>query len=178
MTEATATYTTATYTTDIHASDIRYTPNIIAIDPGLSGAIAILYRGDVGARPLPIAGKTLDLVELATIIQQARPTLAIVEKVHAMPGQGVTSMFTFGTGYGAIQGILATLRIPYELVTPQAWKKAVLAGTAKDKDAAIAYCRRAFPTIPLVLPRCRKAHDGIADALCLLEYGRRLRASH
>jgi crossover junction endodeoxyribonuclease RuvC len=151
----------------------RHSPNLIALDPGLTGAIAILYRGEVGARPLPLAGKTLDLAELATIITQAKPRLAVIEKVHAMPGQGVTSMFTFGTGYGAIQGILAALRIPYELVTPQAWKKVVLAGTDKSKDAAIAYCRRAFPEVALVLPRCRKPHEGMADALCLLEYARR-----
>jgi crossover junction endodeoxyribonuclease RuvC len=148
-------------------------PNLIAIDPGLSGGIAIRYQGKLTAQLLPLAGKTLDLAELANIIRQARPTLAIVEKVHAMPGQGVTSMFTFGMGYGAIQGILATLKIPYELVTPQRWKGVVLAGTTKDKNAAIAYCRRAFPNVSLVPPRCRKPHDGIADALCLLEYGRR-----
>ena len=56
-----------------------------------------------------------------------------------------------------------------------AWKKTVLAGTAKDKDAAIEYCRRAFPQVSLLPgPRCRKPHDGMADALCLLEYGRRV----
>lgn len=148
-------------------------PTIVAIDPGLSGAIAILHQGKVTAQPMPLAGKTLDLVELATIIKQVSPSLAIIEKVHAMPGQGVTSMFTFGMGYGAIQGIVAALGIRLELISPQAWKKVVLAGTAKDKDAAIAYCRRAFPSVPLVLPRCRKPHDGIADALCILEYGRR-----
>jgi hypothetical protein len=80
-----------------------------------------------------------------------------------MPGQGVASSFTFGTGYRQIQGLLAGRGIPFELVTPQAWKKLVLAGTTKDKDAAIAYCRRAFPDVALVLPRCRVSHDGIAD---------------
>jgi crossover junction endodeoxyribonuclease RuvC len=147
---------------------------LVAIDPGLSGAIAIRVGSAVTAQPLPLAGKLLDLAALSDIIRQAQPTLAIVEKVHAMPGQGVTSMFTFGMGYGAIQGILATLKTPYELVTPQRWKGAILAGTTKDKNAAIAYCRRAYPDVPLVPPRCRKPHDGIADALCLLEYGKRL----
>jgi hypothetical protein len=41
------------------------------------------------------------------------------------------------------------------------------------KDAAIAYCRRAFPDVPLVMPRCRNPHDGIADSLCILQYGLR-----
>jgi crossover junction endodeoxyribonuclease RuvC len=146
---------------------------LVAIDPGLSGAIAIRVGSTVTVQPLPLAGKLLDLAELANIIRQAQPTLAIVEKVHAMPGQGVVSMFTFGHGYGAIQGILSTLGVPYELVTPQAWKGVILAGTTKDKNASIAYCRRAFPSVSLVPSRCRKPHDGMADALCLLEFGRR-----
>ncbi len=67
-----------------------------------------------------------------------------------MPGQGVSSTFKFGQGYGSILGIAAALSIPTELVTPQAWKKVVLAGTAKDKDAAVGYCRRAFPNVSLL----------------------------
>lgn len=54
---------------------------IIAIDPGMSGAIAILNR-QFSAQPLPIAGKELDLGELSRLIQNAHPLLAVVEKVH------------------------------------------------------------------------------------------------
>jgi crossover junction endodeoxyribonuclease RuvC len=150
--------------------------NIIAIDPGLKGAISYYcgHTAEVLARPLPLAGKTLDLSTLIKDIQRFDnhdKTIAVIEKVSSMPGQGVASTFTFGCGYGQLQGLLAGLGIPYELVTPQSWKKAILAGTTKDKDAAIAYCRRAFPDVPLIMPRCRKEHDGIADALCLLQYG-------
>ena len=148
--------------------------NICAVDPGLSGGLAILHGGEVTAKPLPIAGKDLDLATLAEWLKVSDPGLLVIEKVHSMPGQGVASMFKFGQGYGAILGIASALSIPVELVTPQAWKKVVLAGTAKDKDAAIDYCRRAFPQVSLLPgPRCRKPHDGMADALCLLEYGRR-----
>jgi crossover junction endodeoxyribonuclease RuvC len=147
--------------------------NIIAFDPGLKGAIAIHHNGITTAQPMPIAGKAIDLATLADIIRTSSPALAVIEKVGAMPGQGVVSTFTFGCGYGQIQGILAGLAIPMELVTPQAWKKVILAGTAKGKSDAIAYCRRAFPDVPLVMPRCRIPHDGISDALCLLQYGLR-----
>ncbi len=149
--------------------------NLAAIDPGLSGGLAILKDGEVTARPMPLGGKDLDLVLISQWLKDSSPGLVIVEKVHSMPGQGVASMFKFGQGYGAILGIAAALTIPTELVTPQAWKKVVLAGSAKDKDAAIDYCRRAFPQVSLLpVPRCRKPHDGLADALCLLEYGRRV----
>lgn len=147
--------------------------NLIALDPGLSGAIAIFKNNTITAYPFPIAGKTLDLAALTHIIRDAAPELAVIEKVHSMPGQGVSSTFKFGQGYGALLGITAALGIPTELVTPQRWKGTVLAGTAKDKDAAIAYCRRAFPDVPLIMKGCRKPHDGVADALCLLQFGLR-----
>lgn len=148
--------------------------NLIAVDPGLKGGIASLTNGSITAQPMPLAGGGLDLGAIAGIIREASPAWIIVEKVGAMPGQGVASMFTFGMGYGSILGIAAALGVPVELVAPQRWKSTVLHGTAKDKASAIAFCRRVFPSVPLVLPRCRNAHDGLADSLCLLEYGRRV----
>jgi crossover junction endodeoxyribonuclease RuvC len=147
--------------------------NLIAFDPGQKGGIAVHNQGITTAYPMPLAGKVLDLASIAELVQSYSIDLAVIEKVGSMPGQGVASTFTFGTGYGQIQGLLAGLGIPFELVTPQAWKKLILAGTTKDKDAAIAYCRRAFPDVPLVMPRCRISHDGIADSLCILQYGLR-----
>jgi crossover junction endodeoxyribonuclease RuvC len=147
--------------------------NLIALDPGLSGAIAIFTNNTITAQPLPIASKALDLSALTTIIRDASPSLAVIEKVASMPGQGVASTFKFGQGYGALLGITAALGIPTELVTPQRWKGSVLAGSKKDKDAAIAYCRRAFPDVQLIMPRCRTPHDGVAEALCILQFGLR-----
>jgi crossover junction endodeoxyribonuclease RuvC len=147
--------------------------NIIAIDPGQKGGIAIHWSGVTIAKPMPLAGKTIDLPEIADIIRSSPPDIAVLEKVSSMPKQGVASTFTFGMNYGQLQGLLTGMGIPFELVTPQAWKKLLLAGTPKDKDAAIAYCRRVFPDVPLVLPRCRTPHDGIADALCLMQYALR-----
>jgi phage tail protein X len=147
---------------------------LIAIDPGLHGAIAILHPdGSTTAHPMPLAGKELDLVTLAEQVETANPAWIVIEKVGSMPGQGVASTFKFGCGYGSLLGIAAALRVPVELVTPQRWKARVLHGTAKDKASAIAFCRRAYPGVNLVPPRCRTPHDGIADAVCLLEYGRR-----
>jgi len=145
----------------------------LGLDPGLSGAYALIDDHDILAEPFPLAGKQLDLAELYREWRTLDPEIAIIESVHAMPGQGVTSMFSFGRGLGQIEGVLAALEIRLEYVTPQAWKKLVLAGTAKDKTAAVEYATRAFPAVRLVRPGCRKPHDGCADALCLAEYGRR-----
>jgi crossover junction endodeoxyribonuclease RuvC len=148
---------------------------IIAIDPGLGGGVAFTdtITRLTWAIPTPVLGKQIDLADLAAQISHCKPHLIALEKVHSMPGQGVASIFTFGKGYGALLGIAAALRIPCEEITPQKWKGVVLSGTAKDKDAAIAYCRRVFPDIPLVMPKCKVAHTGVADALCLMEYARR-----
>lgn len=149
---------------------------ILAVDPGLHGGVAVIRDRDVWvARAMPLAGKTIDAAAFAKIALAENPDLAVVEQVAARPGQGVVSMFTFGTGYGMILGALAAVGIRTELVRPQAWKKLVLAGTTKDKNAAIAYCRRAFPhTSLLATPKSRVPSDGIADALCIAEYGRRV----
>lgn len=148
--------------------------NIIAFDPGKSGGIAFVKNGVIHAQPMPIAGKELDLSTIVDIILFVQPEVGYIEKVHSMPGQGVSSTFTFGVGYGQLQGLLMGRKIPFELVAPQAWKKTVLSGTTKDKSAAITYCRRVFPDVPLVMPRCRTPHDGIADALCILQHGIRV----
>lgn len=147
---------------------------IAGIDPGKSGGIATIDEsGLISVTAMPIAGKMYDGPRINEFIR--RVDLVVIEKVSARPGQGVTGMFNFGMGYGMLQGICLGAGIPYELVRPQEWKNLVLKGTPKDKDAAIAYCRHRFPSVSLLpTPKCTKPSDGIADALCLMEYGRRM----
>lgn len=149
---------------------------VMGIDPGKSGGLAVIeiIGGSIRARgiPMPLAGKLIDGQEIASFVAAAKPQMVVVEAVHSMPKQGVSSSFTFGMGFGIIQGVLLGSRTPYRLVTPQAWKKAILSGTQKDKDAAVAWVRRAYPMVDLTPGRTRKPHDGIADAVCLAEQGR------
>lgn len=162
------------------------TPNMLAIDPGKSGGIAWFKNSIAHAQPMPLAGKELDGGQIAAIVQDIGPVLVILEKQAYVPlinkaakgkaregRQSGVSTFTTGMNYGVLQGILMGLQVPFEIVTPQKWKGQVLAGTGKDKDAAIAYCRRVFPQVNLIPGRCRTPQDGLADALCILEYGRR-----
>lgn len=154
----------------------------LGVDPGLSGALA--WTGDDGswAVPMPLntGGKrrSIDVAALRVFIEDYPPDLAVVEEVSPAPVrgrvQGGLSMFSFGRGLGQIEGVLTALGVPYVLARPQTWKAAVLPGTAKDKAAAVAFCRRRFPGVGLTPGRCRKPHDGIADALCLADYARRL----
>jgi crossover junction endodeoxyribonuclease RuvC len=151
----------------------------IGIDPGKSGGIAVVHVHDcetyIEAIATPLAGKTLDIARIYEFLYNHTEELnaiAVVEKVHAMPGQGVSSMFSFGYTVGVIHGVITSLGVPLYLIAPQTWKKSILADTKKDKDAAIEFCRRVYPSVELLAtPRSKKPHSGIADALCLAHYG-------
>ena len=107
---------------------------IIGIDPGLSGAIAILEEHkvlNIFDMPVMSEGKKnkrqLNSAQLVNIIKENtinnENTSVIVEQVNAMPGQGVTSMFNFGQSFGVIKGICAAMQPPMHLVRPAKWKK-------------------------------------------------------
>lgn len=129
---------------------------------------------------MPLMGKEIDWETAAKYIAglchrdgsgNIMPYRAFVERGHAMSKVGAHQSFRYGEAYGGILGLLGGLGIPIQLVSPSAWKKVILAGTAKDKAAAIAYCRRRWPSVSLIPEGCRVAHDGMADALCIAAYG-------
>lgn len=98
----------------------------------------------------------------------------VIERVHAMPKQGVSSSFNFGVNYGMIMGLLEALSIPYETVLPQKWKREF--GVTADKNTSIAVAKRMFPEVDLRrTDRCKVDHDGKAEALLMAEYARRKR---
>lgn len=95
--------------------------------------------------------------------------LVVLENVHAMPKQGVTSTFSTGMGMGMWLGILAALNLPFELVEPVVWKRRYgLLGT--DKAAARPKAAQLFPSLASSLTRAKD--HGRADALLLAAYGR------
>jgi crossover junction endodeoxyribonuclease RuvC len=148
----------------------------LGIDPGKSGAYAIVCDSGVKVWKFPLAGDALDLGDIAAKfidLCKSDDVRAYIEKVGAMPGQGVTSMFSFGFNTGAIHGILAAYRVPTFLVTPQAWKKVILAGTPKDKNSAVEYIRRAYPAVSLLpTEKSRKLDNNMAEALCIALYAK------
>ena len=119
---------------------------IIGIDPGLSGAIAILENNkvlNIFEMPVMSEGKKnkrqLNSAQLVTLlkdnISENEEVSVVVEQVNAMPGQGVTSMFNFGQTFGAIKGVCAALRLPIFFVRPSKWKKHFeLINSSKDSS--------------------------------------------
>lgn len=139
----------------------------IGIDPGKDGAMAVIEDGEITAVPFGVDEYRAVLGDLPGDICRC-----CLERVGAMPGQGVTSMFKFGENFGFIQGLLTAYNIPYELVTPQKWKKEFQ--ITGDKNSSIAVCKRLFPGVDLrKTERCRTDHDGMAEALLMAEYARR-----
>ena len=102
-----------------------------------------------------------------------KDVLAVLENVHSMPKQGVASSFCFGEGKGVWEGILAAFEIPTELVSPQRWKKEIMADQGKEKSAARFKAMALFPSLADQLKLVK--HDGRAEALLMAVYGQRLR---
>ena len=119
---------------------------IIGIDPGLSGAIAVLEDKKVlGIYEMPVMAegkknkRQLNSAQLVNIIKsniiKSDEIAVVVEQVNAMPGQGVTSMFNFGQTFGAIKGVCAALELPIFFVRPSKWKKYFdLINSSKDSS--------------------------------------------
>lgn len=151
---------------------------ILGIDPGISGALAVLEGEKVHVvTSLPTrrntAGKTeLDAHALYMMVGTLRPDLAVLEQVHAQPGNGASASFSFGRSLGKIKAVLEIIHCAYIEPTPQAWKKVVLAGTDKSKEAAIGWAQSRFPGVNLFVKLGdRKPSHDMAEALCIAYYG-------
>ena len=155
----------------------------IGIDPGLKGGIAIINGGLVIVHDTPTTlvksgkkNKNMYIESSMAEILRSYSDLdvfVVIEKIHSMPKQGVAAMFSMGEGYGLWRGIVAALKMPYELVTPQAWKKEMMKGMGKEKSASCYRAQQLFPSVELFGSK-GGAKDGRGDALLIAEYGRRI----
>jgi crossover junction endodeoxyribonuclease RuvC len=145
----------------------------IGIDPGKTGAAAIITTRHTGEEYIDIIDY-LEPVLLAQEIKEWAETykvvLAVVEKVHSMPKQGVTSSFNFGMNFGIWQGILSALQIPYSFVPPQAWQKGLFSKTDGDnKKRGLSVVRRLYPRSEFF--KLEKHHNR-ADAMLIARYAK------
>jgi crossover junction endodeoxyribonuclease RuvC len=145
---------------------------LMSIDPGLSGAIAVFIDDvlidivDTPTHELTRNNKTkrqISASALAGIFTQHRPDHVVVEKVTAMPGNGATSMFSFGRSFGVIEGIVGAFEIPATYVMPAVWTKAI--GRGLGKDASRARACELYPAHQQKFARVKD--DGRADAVLI-----------
>lgn len=137
---------------------------IIGIDPGQNGGIVLLENGEPPhCHKMP--GTDADVRDLIAEMSCGRIVSVWLEKVGPMPKQGVSSVFTFGRGFGFLAGVVAGMQLPMELVTPQRWQKSMNCMTGGDKNVSKAAAQRLWPGI--------KWTHATADAALIAEYGRR-----
>jgi crossover junction endodeoxyribonuclease RuvC len=101
---------------------------IIGIDPGMTGALALLDDDLelVDAYDMPVADGKITAVFIAVWLEQICVThgtapQVVIENVHAMPGQGVSTTFKFGKAAGIVEGV--SCAHPQAFISPQQWKK-------------------------------------------------------
>lgn len=157
----------------------------MGLDNGIAGAIASYNSetSEIKVYPMPIitikkAKGNKNEYNLRAIINIIKAfghiDMAIIERAHAFPGQGVVSMFNIGRGFGMLEGILAALDIPYMIVHSKTWQKKMFEGMphADTKQASIVTAQRLFPGIKLFASdKATKLHNGMSDAALMAYYG-------
>ena len=153
---------------------------IIGIDPGISGAICFFENGeikDVIDMPSMAEGKKnkkqingsqlFNELEIRVKDFQKKNIAVVVERVSAMPGQGVTSMFNFGQSYGVIKGICAAMQLPIYFISPSKWKKYFnLIKTSKDASRA-----KVIEIFPYISSKLQKKKDSNkAEAILIASF--------
>ena len=151
---------------------------IIGIDPGLSGAIAVMHdKKVINMYDMPVMAegkknkRQLNSSQLVNIIKENinenEETIVVVEQVNAMPGQGVTSMFNFGQTFGAIKGVCAALKLPIFFVRPSKWKKHFeLINSSKDSSRTKVI--EMYPTLSAQLTKKRDVNK--SDAVLIAKF--------
>lgn len=144
----------------------------LGIDPGFSGAWGMIdhngkYQscGDMLNNGKHILSRYVH-AEISQAIDR-QDIQGVIESVHSMPGQGVSSSFKFGMAFGMAIAIMERINCPWMLVTPQKWKKEL--GLTSDKDLSLNMARELWPDAPLT----RKMDNGRAEALLMAEWLRR-----
>lgn len=138
---------------------------IIGIDPGKSGAATVLSRNRIILDVMDFSKMTFKDISDG-LLAWSTNSFAYIEKVHSMPRQGVSSTFKFGKYTGFLLGVLTTLEIPYEEITPQTWQKYLHCLSKGDKNVTKSKAQQLFPDL--------KWTHNTADSVLIAEYGRRI----
>jgi crossover junction endodeoxyribonuclease RuvC len=148
----------------------------MGIDPGFSGAIAVLDKdlALIHSQDMPIVtvGKKRELDEAALfkVCYRYSPTyehlVVGIEKSQTMPGQGIASSGRYMASYGFLRGLCVGMGLSYVLIRPPTWKKVMLMDMPKEKGSSIVKVNQLYPDLQLT----RKKDHGIADAILIARY--------
>jgi len=157
---------------------------VVGIDPGLSGAVALLQEDCfVGVWDIPLlidddGRKAPCALATSRLLSEIKPDLVVIERVNAMPSapgkdgkrrtMGAQSMFNFGRGFGLVEAAPSILQLRIEYTHPTSWKRRCGLINA-HKDSARLKARQLWPQAQHDL-RLKK-HHGRAEALLIARYG-------
>lgn len=136
----------------------------LGVDPGVSGSSFLILQ-DEHPRFVYHSETEKDISDWYAAMADQYQIVAMLEKVQAMPKQGVSSTFKFGQSFGFLRGLLTAHQIPFELVSPQRWQKQLQCQTGGDKNITKALAQRLLPSF--------KFTHKTADAFLLAQYARR-----
>jgi crossover junction endodeoxyribonuclease RuvC len=106
----------------------------------------------------------VDVTAAAKWIAEHAPSGCFVERAQAFPGQGASSGFLYGRSAGAIEAVVALLKIPLQFAEPSVWKRKLKLG--RDKEASRQRALNLFPRQHELLSK--KKHHGRAEAALLV----------
>ncbi len=142
---------------------------VVGIDPGLSGAIALLEGENVEGWDMPVSDKRISPALLATILRDVKPDLVVIENVASRPGQGVASSFKFGDCAGVCRAVPAVLGYSVRFVTPASWKRHH--GLSADKEESRRRALELWPGNAGLFKR--KKDEARAEAALIAAFGRK-----
>ena len=141
----------------------------VGIDPGKTGAVAVLPKNPKGAALLlPMSKTPKDLWEMFGLVKgiTGGDQLVMLERVHSMPRDGVKSAFTFGKWVAYVEmALVGHGLLPLDTVTPQTWMSDLGCMTKGDKSVTQSKAQLLFPDMKVT-----KIH---ADALLIAYYARK-----
>lgn len=146
----------------------------IGIDPGKSGAVAIMHGEKVTIEDMPLdEDGHIDTEVLCDVIGMhvvPDKSFCVLERAWARPLEGVKSAFALGETYGLTKAVLDILKIETLCISPSVWKK--FFDITSDKEVSRSLAQQLFPTQHHMLAR-KKDHNR-AEALLLCEYAQRV----
>lgn len=116
----------------------------------------------------------VDASAVSDLLKFVNPSLVIIERVSARPGEGAANSFYFGYGFGLFIGVCQCLEIPIQYATPMDWKKHFEL-IKKPKSDSCLIARKRFPEFQFYSKyKNRKgghnALDGRGDAALIALY--------
>lgn len=159
------------------------------IDNGINGGIVITdFYGEIIAKIATPALQTpqtaskksrrdYDIEGIKDFFKAYRANLEVVFlETPQYISLGIHAISSTWKGYGIYCGMLTALGIEYESVGPQTWQRKIIADCEGEdtKAKALSYAKKHRPEESwLATPRSRVPHDGMVDAFCIAEFGRK-----